>query len=316
MNICLINASQPRGGNNDSYVDFRSYTTYEDAKWRSWHSIPCSLKSEFFAYNGQSFHECYKYDAFIVLFNHDPEHLIPFIKKLKLMGKKVAVGYHESFEDLMQKCSSDFGWLSGAKKLVKESDFYLNVCPSYKETIDLLFEKKSVYTYHAAPGGIYDHLKKSLDKREGVMISTRTFSQRIKRNTLWSLLEANEYCKKNDTFFTFVCEDNLNNLPSFENMKLINGPLDYNSWLELISNHKFVYGRDEASTLGQVMLDAAIVGVPAFGGNSENAKVVRSCNDIWSIDYDRDYTFKADILAGRCSMENIADNIRKAFGSA
>lgn len=313
MKICLINASQPQNGNNDSYVDFRNYSSFEDAKWRSWHSIPCALKTEFFAYNGHNFHECYKYDAFIVLFNNNPELLLPLIKKLKLMGKKVAVGYHESFDDLMLRCSSDFEWIDNARKLVSESDFYLNVCPSFNRDIELLFNKKSIFTYHAAPFGKYDHLKKNTKQRSGVLITTRSFSQNLRRNTLWSLVQADDYCFRNNTSFTFVCEDKIAKLPEFKTMAVIPGPLNYNSWIELISNHKFVYGADEAKTLGQVNLDAALVGVPGFGGNSENNKLTNSCKDIFSVDYNSDYEDQIKTLEKLCSFDSVAHNINKAF---
>lgn len=313
MRICAIEGSRPRSQSNDPYVDFRNYTSFEDAKWRSWQSIPCALKTEFFPYNGTNFHECYKYDAFIVLFNDDPEYLIPFVKKLKLMGKKVAVGYHESFDDLMLRCSHDFDWLKNAKNLVKESDFYLNVCPSFKRDVELLFEKESVHTYHAAPFGKYDSFKKKFQDRSGVLITTRSFNQRLRRNTLWSIIQVNEYCKKNNTNFTFVCEDRISRLPAFDRMVAMAGPLSYNDWIELISRHRFVYGMDEAKTLGQVNLDAALVGVVGFGGNSENNKLTNSCNDIFEIDYDRDYQGQISTLENLCSMDSVGLNIQRAF---
>lgn len=314
MNICLINASQPQSDNNDSYVDFRNYSTYEDAKWRSWHSIPCSLKTEFFAYNGQNFHECYKYDGFIILFNEDPHLLIPLVKKLKIMKKKVCVGYHESYDDLMLKASHNFTWLNNAKSLIKEADFYLNVCPSFQNEIQLLFGSYAVNTYHAAPRGVYDDLKMPQDKREGVLVATRTFNQRLRRNTLWSLLEANDYARKNNTFVTLVCEDDPHSMfPVFDCVTIIKGPLKYSEWLKLIAKHKFVYSRDESKTLNQVALDAALVSVPCFGGTGENNKITNSCRDIYSVKYNGNYDYQIDTLLNICSLEGIASNIKKAF---
>ncbi len=318
--VCLIEGSNPRGSSNDPYVDFRNYTTYDDAKWRSWHSIPCSLKTEFFPYSGSNFHECYKYDGFIVLFNHDPEYLIPFVKKLKLMGKKVAVGYHEGFGDFLLKSSQDFKWLENCKKLVNEADFYLNVMPSKNLTYQEIFQKHSVPTYHGAPFGHYDNLIVPREKREGIIISTRTFSQRLWRNTLWSLVDVNAYCKKNNTHFTLVCEDEIPKIPTFDRMQTISGPLNYNSWLSLIAKHKFMFGHDEAHSMAQMSLDAALVDVVGFGGNGEfNDLMLSNCSDINVIQYNHydDHHrggHKINCLKAECSFQAIAENILDAFG--
>lgn len=316
MKICLIEASNPRGKSNDSYVDFRNYNSYEDSRWRSWHSIPCSLGTEFFSYNGENFHECYKYDGFIVLFNDNPEALIPFVNKLKLMGKKVFCGYHESFDDLMLKCSHDMSWFHDANKLISHCHSYLNVCPSFEKDINNIFNTSCVNTFHGAPFGKYDHLKKQHKDRNGILITTRSLNQRLRRNTLLSLFQAESYCKKNNTFFTFVSEDHdsvVESLPKFRNVKFIKGPLNYNSWLKLISEHKFVYGSDEAKTLGQVNLDAALVGVAGFGGNSENNKLTNSCIELDSVEYNREYSGQIKTLENLCSLQSISHNIKKAF---
>lgn len=322
MKICLINASQPQNGNNDSYVDFRNYSSFEDAKWRSWHSIPCALKTEFFAYNGKNFTDCYKYDGVIVVFNHNPENLIPFIKKLKMMGKTVAVGYHEGFKDFMDKSNANLNWLENTRKLVKESNFYLNVMPSKNHIYTEILEKKCIKTYHAAPFGFYDNLIVPIQKREGIIISTRTFNQTLSRNTLWSLFDANQYCKKNNTFFTFVCEDNLDEmhhsvLLRLDRMQLVKGPLSYNDWLKLIAKHKFMFGHDEAHSMAQMSLDAALVGVPAYGGNGQcNELALTSLVNLDIIHYsqhDRHHEDSVSALNDTCNFESVAKNILEGF---
>lgn len=317
MKITLIEGSNPRGQSNDPYVDFRNYTSFEDAKWRSWQSIPCALKTEFFPYNGTNFHECYKYDAFIVLFNDDPEYLIPFVKKLKLMGKKVAVGHHEGFADWILKGSQNPTWLYNSKKLVQEADFYWNIMPSKESAYRAFYGKEVKSGYHGAPFGFYDDLIVPEADREGVLISTRTFNQRLQRNTLWSLIEANNYAKENNTFFTFVVEDDYNGQFKFENMRVVKGPLQYTDWLKLIAKHKFIYGQDEAHSLAQVAIDAALVDVTSWGGNGENHYLgATDCKTIHAVKFAANYANHGSIvnhLRKELSLEKIENINLKMF---
>src|SRR5688572_27699582 len=125
MKICAIDASQPLG-KNDYYFNFKDYNTYWDGKWRNWHSIPAVFGNEFFGYNGQEFGGCYKYDGFVVSVNSDPHLLIPFIKKLKLMKKKVLISYHESFQDFTVHCE-DLQWMLNIRRLVQEADGFFSI---------------------------------------------------------------------------------------------------------------------------------------------------------------------------------------------
>ena len=278
MKICVVNASNPRNPQgNDSYTDFRNYSTWEDAKWRSWHSLACSQRSEFFAYNGDNFHRVYEYDGIILLVNDSPDLLIPFIRKLKLMKKKVLVGYHEGFGDFNLKVSninSDF--LKCLKKTVAESDGYWNVIPSANNIYESLLKKKSYSCVHGIPYKEWEHnLKVPFREREGILIATRTFDQRIRRNTLISLVEANNFAKEVGTRVTFVSEHPIHKLWTWKDFELeavdvIQGPFPYIEWLKLIAKHRLVVHYDMSYTLGQIVCDAALVDVPCVGGNSEN----------------------------------------------
>lgn len=273
MKICVVNASNPSGTDgNDHYVDFRDYFTWNDAKWRSWHSIPCALQTEFFAYNGDNFHRVYEYDGIILLVNYNPQNLIPFVKKLKQMDKIVCVGYHEGFDDFMLKASDSEEWLKDLSELMDEADAYWNVIPSASNVFLSLFRKPVLNVLHGAPIDEWDHgFTKSPKEREGILVATRTMNQRIRRNTLAALTVADLAAHMLDTYVTYVSEGSVPELAKkLDKVRILPGPLGYVEWLSLVSNHKLVFHMDESHTLGQIVMDAALVGIPCIGGNSEN----------------------------------------------
>ncbi len=274
MKIAVVNASNPVVNlGNDSYVDFREYDSWQDAKWRSWHSIPAALKTEFFACKGDNFHRIYEYDGIILLVNHQSHLLIPFVKKLKKMGKIVCVGYHESFDDFMLKASDqNDSFLDDLSQLMNEADAYWNVIPSASNVFMSLFRKPVLNVIHGAPIEEWDHgLSKPVEEREGILIATRTMDQRIRRNTLVGLTVADLAAYMADTHVTYVAEGSVPELAQkLDKVRIIDGPLPYVDWLKLIAKHKLVFHYDTSHTLGQVVMDAALVGVPCIGGNSEN----------------------------------------------
>lgn len=273
MRICLINASNPNGPQgNDSYTDFRQYSSWSDAKWRSWHSIPCALKTEFFAYNGDNFHRSYQYDGVIILVNHEPHKVMPLIKKFKMMKKKVCVGYHEGSGDFFLKSSQDFGWLNAFMQTCNEADFYLNIIPSSTDFFKGILSVPVMNIVHGAPYHEWKHrLTKPADKRKGILLATRTFDQRIRRNTLASLGMLNSLCLEMKDMPITVVGETFDHIPfQMKNMKFIKAPMPYLDWLDLISKHEMVCHMDESNTLGQVVTDAALVEVDCVGGNSYN----------------------------------------------
>ena len=328
MKICVVNASNPRGLNgNDSYTDFRNYDTWEDAKWRSWHSLACSQKSEFFAYNGDNFHRVYEYDGIILLVNDSPELLIPFIRKLKLMKKKVLVGYHEGFGDFNLKASNIGGnFIKNLKRAVVESDGYWNVIPSANNVYESLLGVKSYPCVHGIPYRQWNHnLTIPVENRKGILVATRTFDQRLQRNTLVTLAEANRFAEERNVRVTFVSEIPLEYIYTwkdfnFKNVDVIQGPFPYIEWLKLIAKHRLVVHYDMSHTLGQIVCDAALVDVPCVGGNSENNIIAMSDCTLFGLDcviqqfYDEIDEIEDD-LKKETALENVGKKVRSYFES-
>ena len=272
MKICLVNASNPITSNgNDGYFDFRDYHSWEDAKWRSWHSIPAALQTEFFAYNGENFHRVYEYDGVILLANHQPQLLIPFVKKLKTMGKIVVVGYHEGFGDFMWAAQNN-SFVKNFKALVNEADAYWNVIPSAANVFMSLFRKVIVNSLHAVPLEEWQHeFTKPPEEREGIFIASRSIEQRLSRNHIAAVAIADLAAHMLGTYATYVTEEEVPPImKNFTRVQIIKGPLSYVNWLELMSRHKIVFHYDNSHTLGQPVMDALLVDLPCIGGNSEN----------------------------------------------
>src|SRR5690348_5486699 len=109
MKICVINCSNPLNVSieHDVYTDFRNgrASCFDGDKCikqcRSWHFWPYCLESEFFVYGKEGWQGVFNYDAIIILVNRDMQAVLPLVKKLKLMKKKVAISFHEGVGDLI-----------------------------------------------------------------------------------------------------------------------------------------------------------------------------------------------------------------------
>lgn len=297
MKLGLINASNPVNTKIewDEYVDYRD-GGYEACfnkdgpikKVRSWHSIPALFSGEFCVYNKKHWQNIFKYDVVLVLVNRDLNDVAPLIKKLKLLKKKVLVGFHENFDDFQLQCM-DLNWLPRLQALVSEADGYLNVIPQAESFFLEVFKEKNVInTLHPAPFGIWDtsNLVTPFEKREGIMVVTRTLNQRLRRNTIFALFVANKVAKSSETFVTYLTEDPIEEgyfkSIGLDRIKVLRGPLDYKDWLKLLGRHKLLCHFDKSGTLGQVVTDAALVGNMVFGGNTDNN--IQSFSDCASIE--------------------------------
>lgn len=303
MKLCLINASNPinTGIEWDEYVDFREgyEACFDGSKilkmCRSWHSIPALFNGEFFVYNKPNWQGVFKYDVVLVLVNRDLKHVYPLLVKLKAQKKKVFVGFHENGADFMIQCMN-LEWLSEFQALVEASDGYLNVVPQFRAMMTEVFKTKVVDVYHPAPFDIWDtsQLKTDSNKREGIMIATRTLNQRIPRNTIHSLFLAQKMAAWHDTYFTYLNEDPPQfaeklKLLGLDRMVVVEGAQSYENWLKLLGKHKFVFHSDTSFTLGQVVSDAALVDNMVFGGNTDNNSI--NDTDRWNDDLEETASF-------------------------
>lgn len=343
MKTCLINCSNPinTAPEADEYVDYREgYAACFNGdkilkKCRSWHSLPAAFGSEFFVYGKPKWQGVYKYDSIMVLINRDPSAVMPLIKKLKTMKKKVVVGFHENMDDFMLQCMNP-QWLVEVIKLVDACDGYLNVIPQAHAYFEELFgEGKVLSTYHVTPFGYLDTSEMSLPyvRRQGIFVATRTFNQRLKRNTLLSLLAANKVARKHKTFVTYLNEDpwdaqGLMRILKLERVKVIQGSVPYIEWLKLLGRHKLIINYDMAGTLGQVASDAALVNNVAFGGNSDYAYVAGTQEEDMRLFYKKtdslvgdlekykDFDFWKDEIEkvrNACSVDSVKGKIEKYF---
>lgn len=278
-NICILNASNPKQLHleSDEYVDLRDRKScFKDGKivkhCRSWHSWAYSLETEFFIYNKQGWPGVFKYDNVIILVNRDIQEIIPLIKKLKGMNKKVALAYHEGVQDLLY----DPMKLIPLQEAVHEAGVFINFLGQYGDFFKGLFPKaKVIQVNHTNPyDWEYPNIK-SWDERTGdILIGTRTLNNHLSRNTLVSIATLSTWQRINKSRkVDWICEDKgdiqgyLDKL-GFDNINLHRGPLEYNDWLDFISNYKYIVHMDTSQNLGQISLDALMVDAIAVGGST------------------------------------------------
>ncbi len=328
--ICLINCSNPINTQIewDEYTDFRDGVSklFESAKptkmFRSWHSLPACLETEFFVFNKPKWEGVYKYKAVILLVNRDLSAVIPLIKKLKMMGKKVAVGHHENWQDMLKQ-SMDVNWLIQFKQLIDMCDAQWNVILQAEQHFRAIHDKPIISSAMAIPFDEWHHdISVPLEAREGVVVGTRTLNQHLPRNTWSALFMAHNIAKQNNTFVSYLNEDPVDMQTACQRLglstiRVSKGPLpSYEDWLSFISKHRVLYHADEVHTLGQVITDAVLVNVPFYGGNTDNNLMTNShCSRL-----DREYEMLDEVYQNSLNQEYIDERATKlktdwSFGS-
>lgn len=290
MTIAVINASNPGSTlalESDVYIDYRMgrSSCFEGSErlkqCSSWHSWPYAMETEFFVYNKAGWEGIYKYDNVIVLVNRDIELVFPLIQKLKLMRKKVAVSFHEGVQDLITG-SGIQGENLGRRwvflyQLVQMADFYINLFGQMTAFFEGWFGADKVkYCSHGAPiDWNHGFIKPPTERKHEILVGTRTFNQRLSRNTLITLGVLNGFANKFNTDIHFLSEDGdvapLLQTMGMGKIKVHKGPLGWTEWLKFLSNFKLLVHHDNSSNLGQVCYDCAMVDVLPIGSTTHNS---------------------------------------------
>jgi hypothetical protein len=291
MKFCVLNCSEPFiiSNESDEYVDYRSgrETYCSDTKMLkkciSWHSIPASFETEFFVYKKNNWIKSYSYDVVLILIKNHIDEIVPVVKKFKAMGKKVGIGFHEN-GNYFSTLASNPNFLSQFKDLCELADFYWNLNMRHGDFFKSLLNIPVFNAFHAAPYEWKHGFTVSFENRKDIMIMTRNIaSVSLKRNTIYALGIANLVAEEKGCNVTYLTEDSeelraqrwVNSL-GFERIKVIQGPLDYAEWLKLIARHKVGFHLDSSETLGQVVTDGAMVGVPVVCGDTENNYILKT----------------------------------------
>ena len=288
MKICVLNASNPNtiSLESDIHVDYRDgrqscfLGDKRVKQCTSWHSWPYALESEFFVYGKDKWQDCFKYDGVVLLVNRDIESLIPLVKKLKLMKKKVAISFHEGAQDLLGGSGVPGEdvvrrWV-GLSEMVKECDFYINIFGQLNEFYQGWFGKDKVkFVNHGAPfDWNHGYYKTFEQKKYDILCGTRTFNQRLSRNTLIQLGIMNGLAEEKGYNVHFLSEDGnvkpLLDKIGMNNIQVHQGPLKWEEWLEFLSQFKVVTHFDSSLNLSQIVFDAIMVGTICVGSTGWN----------------------------------------------
>lgn len=297
MKICVLNASNPNTVNleSDEYVDYRQgrascFNGKERVKQcTSWHSWPYALETEFFVYNKDKWQGCLQYDAVIVLVNRDIPAVMPLIKKLKLMKKKVAVSFHEGVQDLITGSgipneNMAHRWIA-LFDLVKEADFYVNLFGQMTPFFTGWFgENKVEYCAHGAPIDWNHGFTIPWDDRPfDILVGTRSFGQRLSRNTLVTLGTLNGHAKQTGRTVHYLSEDgdvsDLLKRIGIDAITVHQGPLAWTDWLKFLAQFKVVVHFDKSMNLGQICYDAMMVNVRPIGSTTWNNLLLNSADE-------------------------------------
>lgn len=287
---CILNASNPKNVNieHDRYVDLRDrlscFRGEEIIKQcRSWHSWAYALETEFFVYNTPKWPGIFQYDNIIVLVNRDIEQVIPLVQKLKKMNKKIAISYHEGIQDLTN--DRTIQKIFSLQQIVDEAGIFINFLGQYRSFFSGLFPNAKVFTVnHTNPFDWSGNpRRKSWEtKRKDILIGTRTLGQSLSRNTFVTLATLSGWLRRNpNRRVDWISEDpgdlrGILDRFGFTGIHCEKGPLDYNRWLDFISDYKYIVHHDLSMNLGQISLDAFMVDSIPFGGTTWINKMIQS----------------------------------------
>lgn len=291
MKICILNSSNPKTIHleSDEYVDLRNRKScFQNGKvikqCRSWHSWAYALQSEFFVYGKPKWPGIFQYDGVIILVNRDIDAVIPLVQKLKSIGKKVAVSFHEGVQDLITSSGIPredvFKRWTDLRAIVREADFYINIFGQLDEFFMGWLGRGKVRFCNLSGPFDWDHeFTIPKDKRPyDVLIGTRSFNQRLSRNTFVTLGTLNGWAKSRNKNVHFLTEDGVdqNFLSSLglDNIILHKGPLEWNDWLKFLAQFRAICHFDQSMNLGQICYDAAMVDVIPIGSTTwSNMKI-------------------------------------------
>lgn len=343
MRLCVLNASNPiqHQVEHDVYVDYRMgrKSCFEGERCvkqcTSWHSLSYALETEFFVYGKDKWQGCYQYDGILILVNRDIHALVPLVKKLKLMKKKVAISFHEGVQDLISGSGmkhEDLGsrWID-LYEIVGLADFYMNWLGQMETFFEGWFgEDKVKYCSHGAPidwkhgfDGPWQ------DRPYDILVGTRTLGQRLSRNTLVSLGTLNRFAKRYNKSVHYLSEDGdiapLLNKIGLSNITIHKGPLPWVEWLKFLSKFKVVAHMDESLNLGQICYDATMVKTLSVGstcwnnmllstddGGSSDALTVLLEN-VFIKENDDDYRKCMEIFSREIHPNKVRENLLKIF---
>lgn len=286
MKICIVDASNPKiPSGNEKYRNFENYSSYEDGNWRSYKSYAAALGTEFFAYNGEKFENVYKYDGILLLTDTHFSDLVPFVRKLRMMNKKVLIAYHESMHIADNLPAHGLNNFFQLKELISIANGYWNLnTPNGDYFFEVAFDTNVFGVPTGAPYRLWnlDDLRLPASQREGIVVLTRTIDQsRLKRNSLVAIGTALKVAEEVDTFVSYTNEDPpfvgefLKELYKNKPLRIFDRQEKYIDWLKFISKHKIAFQLDNSYSHGQTITDCALVNVPCLGGLLDNSKLLQ-----------------------------------------
>lgn len=322
--ICVLNCSNVKRIQieSDEYVDHREGPFWEGSKvlkkFISWHSLSACLGTEFFVFGKPGWEGALKYPCVLLLVHRDLEEVLPIVQKLKTMRKKVFISFHENLATFLNYVDQTDGQFAFQyRKLVQLAGNQSCLGRGNETFFSGVADLKCEGLNHAYPFDEWMHaFSIPVEDRRGILIGTRTMHNWQPRNSLAALMKAQILWM--DEPITFLNEDG-SQWPARlggTQVTVLPGPLSYENWLRLIGQHQVVYHEDVCGTFGQVAGDAALVGVPCVGGNSDvNMESGLTLEDMFKPKHEMDARVEQALnrVQSRFSWEQVREDIQAMF---
>jgi len=227
------------------------------------------------------------YEAVLVLIRRRVKVSLAAVQRLKEAGRTVLVSWKESGPYQIAEQLGSSATLDSYQEILSLADGVLSPCavlpPRWGWISATEFARKTRFIPTPYPLE-YDSwdFGKPVDQRKGILVGTREFFTPI-RNHLLTLAESAALTADLNVPVTVINSDKkagrrmLQQLEeSFPegSLRIIDRPLPYREYLDLMASHKLVFQLDRGAVPGQVAGDSLLCRTLCVGGNSAIEKLV------------------------------------------
>lgn len=247
----------------------------------NFHAYAAATRGAFFDSTSALMESTHRFDACLVLIRRRTWLTLEAVKTLKAAGHRVLVAWKECGPyQIANQLDSDKA-VAAYEQILLECDGILSATqiapPRLGDISPAGFHDK--LTYMPTPYPIEDRqwdYSVEPSQRSGILIGTRDFSCPF-RNHLRALTVAADLSAKFSTHVTVINSQKrtgrrvLKRLAStFQSgqLRIVEGTLPYDQYLQLIASHRFVFQLDQGHVPGQVAGDTLLCRSICVGGNS------------------------------------------------
>jgi len=227
------------------------------------------------------------HDAVLVLIRRRVKISLDAVRQLKAAGRTVLVSWKEAGPYQIAEQLRSSSTLDSYQEILSLADGVLSPCAvlpprwGWISAVEFARKTRFIPTPYPLESRAWD-FGKPIDQRKGILVGTREFFTPI-RNHLLTLAESAALTADLNVPVTVINSDKKAGRRMLQQLEesfpegslhIIDGPLPYREYLDLMASHKLVFQLDRGAVPGQVAGDALLCRTLCAGGNSAIEQLV------------------------------------------